>query len=44
MIDDTFDSLSAGMGTFRTTIAIAPLQDQTRTRELSGVMVDTGSE
>lgn len=36
MIDD--------MGIFRTTIAIAPLQDQNRRRELSDVMVDTGSE
>ena len=36
MIDD--------MGIFRTTIAIAPLQDQSQLRELSDVMVDTGSE
>ncbi|MGH7637157.1 MAG: aspartyl protease family protein [Gemmatimonadaceae bacterium] len=36
MIDD--------MGIFRTTIAIAPWQDQNLRRELSDVMVDTGSE
>lgn len=36
MIDD--------MGIFRTTIAIAPLQDQMSRRELRDVMVDTGSE
>ena len=36
MIDD--------MGIFRTTIAIAPLAEPSRTRELHDVMVDTGSE
>ena len=36
MIDD--------MGIFRTTIAIAPLQDQMSRRELRDVRVDTGSE
>lgn len=32
------------MGIFRTTIAIAPLSHPTRRRELTDVMVDTGSE
>ena len=36
MIDD--------MGIFRTTIVLSPLQDQAKLRELSDVMVDTGSE
>ena len=36
MVDD--------MGIFRTTIAIARLQDQVSRRELRDVMVDTGSE
>ena len=36
MIDD--------MGIFRTTITIAPWQDHDRRRELTDVMVDTGSE
>ena len=43
MIDDTFASLSAGMGIFRTTVAFAQLARPEIRRELE-VMVDTGSE
>ena len=32
------------MGIFRTDIAITPLHDHDRRRELTDVMVDTGSE
>lgn len=42
MTDDTFASLSAGMGIFRTRIEIAPLREPENRRDLE-VMVDTGS-
>lgn len=44
MIDDTFASLSAGMGIFRTTIAVAHPSRPAERRTLTDVMVDTGSE
>lgn len=44
MIDDTFASLSAGMGLFRTTITITPWPGHAERRELHDVLVDTGTE